>query len=131
MGKYDESIRLTLRDLERQPDDGYAYYGLFQTYALAERYPEAVKALEQAQKFLGFEDEVSHLDRTFQAEGFRPAMRLVASQIEQLQTEKKCTRRESWRSFTALRAIRIVPFTGSKMHITTSTAPELMGDWSG
>ena len=126
LGKYDESIRLTLRDLERQPDDGYAYYGLFQTYALAERYPEAVKALEQAQKFLGFEDAVSPLDRTFKLRGFNPRCGWSRRRLSNYRPERKCTRRASWRSFTALWEIRIVPFSGSKMHIATSTAPELM-----
>ena len=89
LGRYEESIRWTLRDLEREPGDGYIHYALFQTYALAGRYPEAVKELEETQKLLGFKHAVEPLDQTFRAHGFQAAMRFAAEQIEELQRQRR------------------------------------------
>jgi TolB-like protein/DNA-binding winged helix-turn-helix (wHTH) protein len=88
-GNYEESIRLTERDLAREPDDGMAHYSQFQTFALAGRYPEAIDELEQALKLYGFADFVPALDKTFRKSGFKAAMRLHASVLENLQKNEK------------------------------------------
>ena len=86
-GKYDESIQLSLRDLERQPNDGYGHYGLFQTYALAGKYPEAIKELEETGKLMGFTELVAPVDHAFKTAGFKAAIRLLAGNLEGLQRE--------------------------------------------
>jgi len=88
-GKYDESIRLTERDLAHQPDDGNAHYGQYQTYALVGKYPEAIHELEETLKLYGFADKVPALDDTFQKRGFKAAIRLQASVTEKLQKSEK------------------------------------------
>jgi TolB-like protein/DNA-binding winged helix-turn-helix (wHTH) protein len=88
-GRYDESIQLLLRDLERQPDDGYGHYGLFQSYALAGKHPEAIKELEKAGRLLGFTDLVTTVDHAFKTAGFQAAIRLLAGSFEKLQRERK------------------------------------------
>ncbi|HXY52076.1 MAG TPA: winged helix-turn-helix domain-containing protein [Terriglobales bacterium] len=88
-GKYEDSIRLSLRDLERQPDDGFGHYGLFQTYALAGRYAEAMGELEETLKLYGFTALVAPLDNTFRRRGFQAAMRLQAAVLENLQKQGK------------------------------------------
>jgi len=89
LGKYDEAISLLLRDLGRQPDDGQAHYDLFQTYALAGKYPEAIEQLEEAGNLFGFGDLTPPLEHTFRSAGFKPAIRFVAQNIEKLQSEHK------------------------------------------
>ena len=64
-GKYDDAIQLALRDLERQPDDGLGHYSLYQTYALAGKYPEAIRELEKALELFGFKELAAPLDRAF------------------------------------------------------------------
>ncbi len=86
-GNYDESIQLTLRDLKRQPDDGFTHYGLFQTYALAGKYPEAMKEWETAAKLAGFAEIVAPVDHAFKTAGFRAAMRLWAANFENFQKD--------------------------------------------
>ena len=88
-GKYDEAIRLTARDLERQPDEGSAHYGQYQTYALAGKYTEAIHELEEALKLYGFADLIPALDDTFRKSGFKAAIRLQASVLENLQKNQK------------------------------------------
>ena len=86
-GKYDESIQLSLRDLERQPDDGVGHYGLYQTYALAGKYPEAIKELEKALELFGFKELVAPLERAFAKGGFRAAIRVHAEVLEKLNND--------------------------------------------
>jgi len=86
-GRYDESIQLTLRDLKRQPDDGLTHYGLFQTYALAGKYPEAMREWETAAKLAGFAEIVAPVDHAFKTAGFRAAMRLWAANFENFQKD--------------------------------------------
>lgn len=88
-GNYQESIRLTERDLARAPDDGMAHYGQFQTLALSGRYPEAIQELETTLQLYGFANLVPTLENTFRRDGFRAAMRLHASALENLQKNKK------------------------------------------
>jgi TolB-like protein/DNA-binding winged helix-turn-helix (wHTH) protein len=84
-GKYDEAIQLQINDLQRQPDDGYAHYGLFQTYALAGRYPESIHELGEAGKLLGFAELAPGMNDAFRAGGFKAAVRSVAANMERLQ----------------------------------------------
>jgi TolB-like protein/DNA-binding winged helix-turn-helix (wHTH) protein/tetratricopeptide (TPR) repeat protein len=86
-GKYDESIQLSLRDLERQPDDGFGHYGLFQTYALAGKYPEAMREWETAARLAGFAEIVAPVDHAFKTVGFQAAMRLWAANFENFQKQ--------------------------------------------
>lgn len=86
-GDYEKSIQLTRRDLERQPDDGMAHIGQYQTYALAGRYPEAIAELIQAMKLFGFTDLASEVDRTFRKAGFQAALRTWAATGEKLQKD--------------------------------------------
>jgi TolB-like protein/DNA-binding winged helix-turn-helix (wHTH) protein len=86
-GRYNESIQLSLRDLERQPDDGFGHVGLFQTYALTGKYPEAIRELEAGEKLMGFTEFVAPLDRAYKTSGFRAAMRLWTNQLEKLQSD--------------------------------------------
>jgi TolB-like protein/DNA-binding winged helix-turn-helix (wHTH) protein len=88
-GKYNESIRLQIRDLQRQPDDGYAHYGLFQTYALAGQYPQAIKELKEAGTLMGFPEFEAPIDHAFRTAGFEAAIHLLARNFEKLQKEKK------------------------------------------
>jgi TolB-like protein/DNA-binding winged helix-turn-helix (wHTH) protein len=88
-GKYDESVQLALRDLERQPDDGFGHYSLFQTYALTGKYPEAVREWETTAKLLGFTELVAPFDRAFKTAGFRSAMRLWAADFEKFHKDGK------------------------------------------
>ena len=88
-GKYDEAIRLTEHDLARQPDDGSAHYGQYQTYALAGNYTEAINELEEALKLYGFPDLIPALDDTFRKDGFKAAIRMHASVLENLQKNQK------------------------------------------
>ena len=84
-GKYDKSIELQKRDMEIQPDDGYAHYGLFQTYALAGKYPEAIHELGEAAKLMGFAEFVPVMNEAFNTGGFKAAVRNVAGNTERLQ----------------------------------------------
>ena len=84
-GKYDKSIELQKRDMEIQPDDGYAHYGLFQTYALAGKYPEAIHELGEAAKLVGFAEFVPGMNEAFNKGGFKAAVRNVAGNTERLQ----------------------------------------------
>jgi TolB-like protein/DNA-binding winged helix-turn-helix (wHTH) protein len=88
-GKYDESIQSLNRDLERQPGDGVAHYGLFQRYALAGKYPEAIKELEETGKLMGLTELVVPVDHAFKTAGFKAAIRLLAENFERLQREGK------------------------------------------
>jgi TolB-like protein len=83
-GDYEKSIQLTRRDLERQPDDGMAHFGQYQTYALAGRHPEAIAELIRAMKLFGFTDLASELDRAYRKSGSQAAMRTWAAAGEKL-----------------------------------------------
>lgn len=83
-GNYEESIQLTRRDLERQPDDGLTHYGQYQTYALAGMYPEAIEELKQAFKLMGFEETASEVDRAYRKAGFHAALRTWAVSDEKM-----------------------------------------------
>lgn len=85
-GKYDGAIALQLRDLQRDPNDGYAHYGLFQTYALAGKYPEAIQELKQAGQLFGFGAMLPEMNDAFKSGGFKDAVRSVAGNLERLQT---------------------------------------------
>jgi TolB-like protein/DNA-binding winged helix-turn-helix (wHTH) protein len=86
-GRYDESIQLLLRDLERQSDDGYDHYGLFQSYALTGKYSEAIKELEEAGRLLGFTEFAAPLNHVFKTAGFDAAIRMLAGNLEKLERE--------------------------------------------
>jgi tetratricopeptide (TPR) repeat protein len=88
-GKYDESIQLQNRDLERRSGDGYAHYELFQCYALAGKYPEAIRELEETGKLMGFTELAAPVDHAFKTDGFKAAIRLLAGNFEGLQREGK------------------------------------------
>jgi len=84
-GNYDKAIQLDLRDAERDPNDGYVHYGLFQEYALTGRHPEAIHELGEAASLFGFGAFIPGMNDAFKSGGFKAAIRSVAANMERLQ----------------------------------------------
>jgi TolB-like protein/DNA-binding winged helix-turn-helix (wHTH) protein/tetratricopeptide (TPR) repeat protein len=88
-GQYDEAIRVYLRILEANPDDGQTHLGLSESYEGKGMYKEAIAELGRVCRAYGHADIETRLNRAYAIAGYRGALRQWAEEIERQQATKQ------------------------------------------
>lgn len=88
-GQYDEAIRLYLRILEANPNDGQTHLGLSGSYEGKGMYKEAIAELGHGCRSYGHPEIETRLNRAYAIAGYHGALRQWAAEIERLQAAKE------------------------------------------
>ena len=82
---YDGSIERVRMILQRDPDNGFFHFFLFQNYSKKGMYKEAIQELEKAAGLYGFPETAARIQRAFAVSGYQGAIRQWVKEMEHLQ----------------------------------------------